>query len=122
MAANSRSEFMLALTGDNVAVLSLKESSYDEGLRGVLGLTKLGDDGKVPDGKERMATGIEGAMLTGCFMLRITYKKGTKKQSAVVICGPSKADTVFKDIIGKTYNGKTITAARPIRRRVYRYF
>ena len=121
MAANSRSDFMLALTGDNVAVLSLKESSYDQGLRDVLGLTKLGDDG-VPQGKERMATGIDAAMLTGCFMIRITYKKGSKKQSAVVICGPSKADTVFKDILGKTYSGKQITAARPIRRRVYRYF
>jgi hypothetical protein len=84
-----------------------------------LGMTKVPADGALPAGKTLAGSSREDALELGCLPLRITYLKGTKRQSALLLCPPSKADTVFKSLVGKTYGTYKILKVRPVRRRRY---
>lgn len=120
MAVNARSTFSIDLPGNKIVLLSLKESSFDPGLRTALGLTIV-KDGEVPAGKTLVGRGRLAAMQNGCFGVNLVYRKGNKSQTAKVLCSPTKADTVFQEAISKTYNSKNIVEVRVPRRRIFTF-
>lgn len=76
----------------------------------------------IPDTTAVVAEGIDDAIEKGCFPVAITYRVSTrKKQRAIVLCSPTKADTALDELVGKTYNGKKIVKATPVRRIEYVY-
>lgn len=120
VATNARSPFTIDVTDVLVVKLQLKASSFDAGLRTELGIAPLPDSGEVGSGKTLIGTGKRSAMQNGCFGVILVYARtATKNQSARVLCSPRKADTIFKNGKGKTYNGKNIVDVRVPARRVY---
>lgn len=118
---NNRDTFLLDMGNNKVVQLNLKTASLDETLRPVLGYT-INSDGKVPDGKVLVGTNKEEAMRSGAVPVILRYKAASGKlQSAKVLCSPAKADTVFADAVGKTYNGRPIMRVGFPRRRVYSF-
>jgi hypothetical protein len=119
---NARSPYLIDVGNNKVVKLQLKASSMDAGLIGVLGIAPMAASGEVPVGKTLVGTGRLAAMQNGCFGINVVYAKtATKSQTAKVLCSPSKADTVFVEARGKTYNGKNIVDVRVPRRRVYTF-
>jgi hypothetical protein len=119
---NARSPYLIDVGNNKVVKLQLKKSSYDAGLATELGLTVLPESGEIPTGKTLVGTGREAAMRNGCFGIVLVYSKtATKNQSAKVLCSPTKADTVFNTVKGKTYAGKNIVDARVPRRRIFTF-
>lgn len=115
MATAKRASYLLEINSNSVVELKLIDKNVSA-IATELGYTKLPDDGTLPAGKTLVGNSKEDALELGCLPIRIVYKKGTKTQSAVLMCTPTKADTVFKDLPGKTYDGKKIVKVRPIRR------
>jgi len=116
--AASKTPYYLEINADVVVELQVIEKNISA-IATELGMTKAPADGSLPTGKTLAGSSKDDALELGCLPLRIAYRKGTKLQSAVLLCPPSKADTVFKNLIGKTYAGFKIVKVRPIRRRRY---
>lgn len=116
--ASKRAAYYLEINSNSVVELQLIEKNITS-IAATLGYVKVAEDGALPTGKTLVGNSKEDALELGCLPLRVAYRKGTKTQSAVLLCPPSKADTVFKDLLGKTYDGKKIVKVRPIRRRRY---
>ena len=118
MAKVKRASFYVEINATSVVELQLGEKSI-AAIVSELGYEKVPATGLLPAGKTLIGNSKEEALELGCFPIRVTYRKGTKKQSAILLCPPSKADTVFKTLLGKTYDGNPIVNVRPIRRRRY---
>lgn len=119
---NARSPFLIDIGNNKAVKLQLKKSSYDSGLLTELGIRALPESGEVPKEITLVGTGREAAMRNGCFGINIVYSKtATKNQTAKVLCSPTKADTVFNTVKGKTYAGKNIVDARVPRRRIFTF-
>lgn len=112
----------ITVSGNNVIQLQLVASSYSAGLLTALGITKGNENGEVPQGKTQIGAGREDALLNGCFPIVVTYDMpGNKKQTAKLLCSPSKADTIMAEVKQQTYRGRNISKARPPRRRVFTF-
>lgn len=118
MAKAKRASFFIDINANSVVELQLIEKNITS-ITAELGYTKVPDDGALPAGKTMVGNSKEDALELGCLPLRISYRKGTKVQSALLLCPPSKADTVFKNLVGKNYDGNRILKVRPVRRRRY---
>lgn len=116
--AVDRAPYYLEINANVVVELQVIEANI-KGIAADLGMTKVPADGALPAGKTLAGTSREDALELGCLPLRIAYRKGTKTQTAILLCPPSKADTVFKTLIGKSYGANKIVKVRPIRRRRY---
>ena len=116
--AVDRAPYYLEINANVVVELQVIETNI-KAIAADLGMTKVPADGALPAGKTLAGTSREDALELGCLPLRIAYRKGTKTQSAVLLCPPSKADTVFKTLVGKNYGANKIVKVRPIRRRRY---
>ena len=79
----------------------------------------LDDDGIPPAGRIIVADNRADAMNAGLVPFRISYMKNKKKQSAVVLVSPERADTAREDLLGKTYNGGLISRVTAPRRVKY---
>ncbi|MEG4326783.1 hypothetical protein Q5688_15790 [Microcoleus sp. herbarium5] len=113
-----RAGFYVDINANSVVELQLVEKNVTA-IATELGYTKVPEDGALPSGKTLVGNSKEDALELGCLPLRIAYRKGTKTQSALILCPPSKADTIFKSLVGKTYDGNRIVKVRPVRRRRY---
>ena len=113
-----RAAYFLEINANVVVELQVIEKNITA-IAADLGYTKAADDGTLPTGKTVVGNSREDALELGCLPIRIAYRKGTKTQSALLLCTPTKADTVFKSLVGKTYDGKRIVKVRPVRRRRY---
>ncbi|WP_293151199.1 MULTISPECIES: hypothetical protein [unclassified Microcoleus] len=118
MAKPKRAAFFLDINATSVVELQLVEKNITA-IATELGYTKVPENGALPANKTLVGNSKEDALELGCLPLRIAYRKGTKLQSALLLCPPSKADTVFKSLVGKTYDGNRIVKVRPVRRRRY---
>ena len=116
--AVDRAAYYLEINANVVVELQVIEANI-KAIATELGMTKVPADGALPAGKTLAGTSREDALELGCLPLRISYRKGTKTQSAVLLCPPSKADSVFKSLVGKSYGANKIIKVRPIRRRRY---
>jgi hypothetical protein len=116
--ASKRASYFLDINATSVVELQLVEKSIGP-LATALGYTKAPADGSLPAGKTLVGNSREDALELGCLPLRAAYRKGAKTQSAVLLCTPTKADTVFKALLGLNYDGNKIVKVRPIRRRRY---
>lgn len=122
ISSNAKSPYLIEITGNKVVKLQLKTSSYDSTLLTALGLTKLPDNGEIPQGKTLVGVGRQAAMMNGCFGVNLIYARtASQNQTAKVLCSPTKADTVFEQAKTATYNGKNIVEARVPRRRIYTF-
>lgn len=120
--ANVRSPYLIDVGNNKVVKLQLKATSMDAGLATSLGITKLPDTGAVPEGKTLVGQGRLAAMQNGCFGVNLVYARTpTVNLTAKVLCSPTKADTIFTEGKGKTYNGKNIVEVRVPRRRIYTF-
>jgi hypothetical protein len=93
-----------------VYIKALKASVGD--IAAALGYTE-DDDQNPPQGKIVIGTNKEEALLAGCFPIAIYYIKHKKTRRAVVLCSPSKADTVANELKGKQYAKCNIVKVRP---------
>lgn len=118
MTKEKRVGYYLEINANSIVELQLIEKNVTA-IAAELGYTKAGDDGTIPAGKTLVGNSREDALELGCLPIRVAYRKGTKTQSAVLLCTPTKADTVFKNLLGKNYAEHKITRVRPIRRRRY---
>ncbi|MCC3532260.1 MAG: hypothetical protein JGK21_30330 [Microcoleus sp. PH2017_22_RUC_O_B] len=118
MAKEKKVAYYVDINANVVVELQLIEKNITA-IAAELGYTKVPADGALPAGKTMVGNSKEDALELGCLPLRIAYRKGDKLQSAILLCPPSKADTVFKSLVGKTYAGSKIVKVRPIRRRRY---
>jgi hypothetical protein len=116
---NNRTPYLIAITTAKVVRIQAKASAVSA-VEGTLGYTQLTETGEIPSGKTLVGKGKAAALANGVFGITIDYAKtATKIQSAKLLCSPTKADTVFTEIKGKTYAGKNIIDARVPRRRIY---
>lgn len=116
---NNRTPYLIAITQAKVVRIQAKASALSAILE-TLGYTALAASGEVPEGKTLVGKGKAAALANGVFGIVVDYAKtSTKTQSARLLCSPTKADTVFTEIKGKTYAGKNIVDARAPRRRIY---
>ncbi|MCY7381261.1 MAG: hypothetical protein LH628_01485 [Microcoleus sp. CAN_BIN18] len=116
--SKKRASYFLEINDSSVVELQLIEANL-AGIFADLGYTKAPADGSLPTGKTLVGSSREDALEMGCLPVRVAYRKGTKTQSALLLCTPTKADTVFKNLPGKKYAGFTIVKVRPVRRRRY---
>jgi hypothetical protein len=79
----------------------------------------LDDDGVPPAGRVIVAENRADAMNAGLVPFRVTYLKNKRKQSAVVLVAPDKADTARDDLLGKNYGGGKISKVTAPRRVKY---
>lgn len=115
---SKRAQYYVEVNSASVVELTLIEKNIS-GIATELGYTKVPEDGALPAGKTLVGNSREEALELGFLPIRISYRKGTKTQSALLLCPPPKADTVFKNLLGKNYDGNKITKVRPVRRRRY---
>lgn len=121
-AANVRSPYLIDVGNNKVVKMQLKASAFDTGLATALGITKMGETGELPAGKILVGQGKLAAMQNGCFGINLVYARTANVNlTAKVLCSPTKADTIFQEGKGKTYNGKNIVEVRVPRRRVYTF-
>jgi len=118
MAKEKRVPYFLEINATVVVELQVIEKNITA-IAADLGYTKAAADGTLPAGKTVVGNSREDALELGCLPIRIAYKKGTKTQSALLLCTPTKADTVFKSLVGKNYAEHRIVKVRPVRRRRY---
>lgn len=117
--ANSLSLYLISIGNNQFVKLSLKASSYSAGLLAVLGLIPV-VDGRSFNNRILVGQGRLAAMHNGCFGINLIYARTpTVNLTAKVLCSPTKADTVFQDARGQTYNGKNIIDVRVPRRQKY---
>lgn len=121
--AAARFPHFIAISGTNVVQLQLIKANFTAGLSAELDVDAGGGTtGTVPTGKTLIGRGKQAAMESGCFGVNLVYAKTTSKnQVAKVLCSPNKADTIFKNGIGKNYGTYNITAVRVPRRRIYSF-
>ncbi|MBD2568363.1 hypothetical protein [Anabaena lutea] len=77
--------------------------------------------GEVPTGKTLVGSGVADALLNGCFPVALYYTKGGQDRRAVVLCSPTKADTIAVDAKNSKYLGQDIIRVAPVRRRRFTY-
>lgn len=77
--------------------------------------------GEVPDGKTLVGTGVADALLNGCFPIAIYYTKGGTERRAIVLCSPTKADTIAIEGKAGTYLGNPVVKVTAVRRRKFVY-
>ena len=117
--AAARKQGVFDITTTNVAVVKIVESNYTA-LKETLGMDIIPSDQAVPEGKTEIASNKSEAIAVGCFPIAVYYKVSAGKiRRGIVLCAPSKADTAIKELVGKTFNGKTIVRAMPPRRVKY---
>lgn len=115
----AKDAFLLDLGGSQKALI-LRHKTPMTAILTTLGWADAPDP--IPDETNVVAEGIEAAMEKGCFPVRITYKVSTRKKAQTIcLVAPSKADTALNELVGKTYNGKKIVNATPVRRIKYVY-
>jgi len=118
MGKEKRVPYLLEINANVVVELQLVEKNIIA-IAADLGYTKAAADGVLPAGKTLVGNSREDALELGCLPIRVAYRKGTKTQSALLFCTPTKADTVFQSLLGKNYAEHKIVKVRPIRRRRY---
>jgi len=115
----AKDAFLVDLGGTQKALL-LRHKAPMTAILTTLGWADAPDP--IPDETNLVAEGIEESMEKGCFPIRITYKVSTRKKAQTIcLCSPTKADTALDALVGKTYNGKKIVKATPVRRIKYVY-
>lgn len=116
---NKRSPYLVAITAAKSVQIQAKASAITA-IEATLGYKQLAETGEAPKDVTIVGKGRAAALANGVFGITIDYAKtALKTQSAKLLCSPTKADTVFQEIKGKTYSGKNIVDARVPRRRVY---
>jgi hypothetical protein len=117
----ARDPYFIAITNDTVVQAQMVSNSVKD-LLGVLGLTKGAVGGEVPSGKTLAGSGRSDALEAGCVAINLVYKKGTKLQTAKVLCSPTKlGPNLFKTLVGLKYAGNDIVKVRVPRRRIYTF-
>ncbi|MFB2891462.1 hypothetical protein ACE1CI_00795 [Aerosakkonemataceae cyanobacterium BLCC-F50] len=117
--ANPKELYSLKVGSNQVALVRRQKDNIDQ-INEIMGWTEV--TGDLPENIAIVAEGISGAMERGCFPVAITYRiSPTKKQRTIMLCSPEKADTALDNLIGKTYAGKRIVKATPVRRVSYEY-
>jgi hypothetical protein len=109
-----KQEFYLKVGDNNYAEIKAVKSQFDTAL-----LTALGYLDELPANGNLVSVGRANAVVRGCFPIVLVYEKGTKKQTARVLCAPDKADTIAEQAKGKRYNSGNIVEVRAPRRRVF---
>nr|MDZ8058399.1 hypothetical protein [Nostoc sp. EkiNYC01] len=102
-----------------VSIKAVKNSVKD--IADNLGWTEAPASGEVPDGKTLVGSGMAEALLNGCFPIALYYTKGGVERRAVVLCSPSKADTIATEGKASKYLGQNIIRVTPVRRRKFTY-
>lgn len=113
--ATTKTPYFLEINDNVVVELSVIEANM-KNIATELGMTKVPADGALPAGKGLGGSSRAVALELGCLPIRVYYKKGGKRQSTVLLCPPSKADTVYKNLIGKNYGANKIVKVGPVRR------
>jgi hypothetical protein len=116
--ASKRASYYVEVNATAVVELTMVEKNISA-IATELGYTKVPDDGALPANKILVGNSKDEALELGFLPIRVAYRKGTKTQSATLLCPPSKADTIFKNLLGKNYGTYKIVKVRPIRRRRY---
>lgn len=119
----ARSPYLLALDDNAVVKIQVVEASIS-GMAAALGMTKLPENGEVPEGKVLVGSGKAAAMAAGAIPVNIVYYvPATKKnQTAKVLVSPTKAGpNMFDTLRGLNYAGKAVVDARSPRRRIYTF-
>lgn len=116
-----RDPHFIAITNDTVIQTQMVSTSVT-GLLTVLGITKGAVGGELPTGKTLAGSGRSDALEAGCVAINLVYKKGTKLQTAKVLCSPTKLGPgLFKTLVGLKYAGNDIVKVRVPRRRIYTF-
>ena len=117
--ANPKELYKLKVGTNQVALLRRQDTNIGQILTHI-GWTLVASEADVTEAI--VAEGAAAAMERGCFPIAITYRVSpTKKQRTIILCSPEKADTALDALIGKTYAGKPIVKATPVRRVKYQY-
>jgi hypothetical protein len=117
----ARDPHFIAITNDTVVQTQMVSASIAN-LLVPLGITKGAAGGEVPAGKTLAGSGKSDALEAGCVAINLVYKKGTKLQTAKVLCSPTKlGPTLFKTLVGLKYAGNDIVKVRVPRRRIYTF-
>ncbi|MFB2894329.1 hypothetical protein ACE1CI_15575 [Aerosakkonemataceae cyanobacterium BLCC-F50] len=117
--ANPKELYKLKVGTNQVALLRRQKDNIQNVISD-LGWTEVAADAEISEAI--VAEGAAEAMERGCFPIAITYRvSATKKQRSIILCSPEKADTALDNLIGKTYAGKKIVKATPVRRVKYEY-
>ncbi|WP_016953536.1 hypothetical protein [Anabaena sp. PCC 7108] len=118
-AAGTKTTYFIELPNNKVAKIKAKKTSVSAVA------TSLGWDesatGEVPNGKTLVGSGTADALLNGCFPIALYYSKSGKDRRAVVLCSPTKADTIAAEAKTKTYLGQDIIRVSAVRRRKFTY-
>lgn len=115
----ARDPHFIAITNDTVIQTQMVSTSIT-GLLTALGITKGAVGGELPTGKTLAGSGKSDALEAGCVAINLVYKKGTKLQTAKVLCSPTKLGPgLFKTLVGLKYAGNDIVKVRVPRRRIY---
>lgn len=119
--ANALSPYLISIGNNQFVKLSLKASSYSAGLETALGLIPV-IDGRSYNNRILVGQGRLAAMQNGCFGINLVYARTANVNLiAKVLCSPTKADTIFQEGKGQTYNGKNIVEVRVPRRQKYTF-
>lgn len=117
--SRKRTDYLVEIGNNKVVqIKAIKESIKD--IAASLGYTE-DNDGEVPAGKSLVGSGLEDALMNGCFPIAIYYVKNKQKRRAVVLVAPSKADTIAAEAKTKKYAGNNIIKVTPVRRRKFTY-
>lgn len=106
MAVNSRAPHYLEISENKFMELQLKKSSYTTPLLQALGmqLTK--------PSQGAIAASKADAYANGAIGITVSYERTSNKyQQAVLLCSPTKVETVLSEVVGKSYNGGPIRSA-----------
>ncbi|MFN6565454.1 MAG: hypothetical protein RMY28_037415 [Nostoc sp. ChiSLP01] len=118
-AAKKKTSYFINVTANKVVRIKAVESSVGN-LADNLGWTKS-TTGEVPDGKTLLGTGVSDALLNGCFPVAIYYTKNGTERRAVVLCAPTKADTIATEAKAGKYLGCPVVKVTAVRRRKFVY-
>jgi hypothetical protein len=117
MASKKKTTYFIGLPNNKLVKIKAVKSSV-QGVADALGWDES-TTGEVPAGKTLVGSGVEDALLNGCFPVALYYTKNNQDRRAVVLCSPVKADTIAVEAKTKTYLGKNIIRVSAVRRRRY---
>ncbi len=117
--AKKKSTYFINVSATKVVRIKAVKASVSN-LADNLGWTESAT-GEVPEGKILVGTGIQDALLNGCFPVAIYYTKGGTERRAVLLVSPTKADTIATEAKTGTYAGNPVVKVTAVRRRKFVY-
>ncbi|MCF4968701.1 hypothetical protein [Nostoc sp. CMAA1605] len=117
--AKKKTTYFINVTSTKVVRIKAVEGSVGN-LADNLGWTKS-TTGEVPDGKTLVGTGQSDALVNGCFPVAIYYTKQGTERRAVLLCSPTKADTIATEAKSGKYMGNPVVKVTAVRRRKFVY-